>query len=402
MKLIFYSFFMMAQNSFVAAQNIGLGTLTPHASAALEVSSTNGGLLIPRMTSVQRTAITNPPAGLMVYETTFNRFYTYNGTNWNFLIDNDYWQRSGNVVGTYFKNIGIGTVSPQASLDVWGNAQISTGNLMLSQFSTKVSSINFDNTVPNSNGAMQSLYFTIGSVIKSNISFRKFDAIGEDQLRAGFFNVTASTFKQSGQWIFNGVANPILQLQGNGVDKGFLQISGSDDIRIGTNTNNDNGRLIVRMAGINRLYVNAIGNLGIGTDVPTSRVHVAGNAKANGSISAAGKITANNIQITGEVNNPSVTGSFNMVPLAYGYIKSDGSIAVATPNVSSERLVQGVYEITIPGLTSACIIIVTEGPTASYYSANKFRVINNLNASENSPSGARVNGDFYFIIFQNS
>jgi hypothetical protein len=402
MKAFIICFVFMMLSWFSFSQNIGLGTPTPHASAALDVSSSTGGLLIPRMTSAQRTAISSPPAGLMVYETTFNRFYTYNGTNWNFLIDNDYWQRSGSVVGAYFKNVGIGTVSPQAALDVWGNARISTGNLMLSQFSTKVSSINFDNTVSNSNGAMQSLYFTISSVIKSNISFRKFDAVGEDQLRLGFFNVTASTFKKSGEWIFNGVGNPTLQLQGNGVDKGFLQISGSDDIRIGTNTNNETGRLIVRMAGINRLYVNEIGNVGIGTDAPASRLHVAGNAKASGSITAAGKIAANNIQITGEVNNPSVTGSFNMVPLAYGYIKFDGSIIVATPNVSCDRLVQGIYEITIPGLTSACTIIVTEGPTARYYSANKIRVTNNLNASENSPSGARVDGDFYFIIFQNS
>ncbi|HEY6504808.1 MAG TPA: hypothetical protein VIZ28_12585 [Chitinophagaceae bacterium] len=402
MKRVVICLLVIAQYHFLAAQSIGIGTTSPHSSAMLDIVSNSKGFLLPRMTSAQRTAIVNPPAGLMVYETTFNRFYTYDGSGWNFLIDNDYWTRSSNVVGAYYKNIGIGTVSPQAALDVWGNARISTGNLLLAQYSTLVNSINFDITEANSNGANQSLYFTIGSLVKSNISFKKFDAAGEDQLRMGFFNITASTFKQSGEWLFNGVGNPTLQLQNDGIDKGFLQVSGTDDFRTGTNADNDIGRFIVRMDGTNRIYVNGTGDVGIGTSTPLTRLHVAGNTKATGSVTAVNKITANNIQITGEVNNPSVTGTFNMVPLAYGYINPDGTIEVATPNVSSARLVQGVYEITIPGLTASCTIIVTGGPTASYYSTNKFRVTNNLDASEATPSGARVDGKFYFMIFQSS
>lgn len=36
------------------AQNVGIGTITPDASAQLEVASINKGLLPPRMTTVQR------------------------------------------------------------------------------------------------------------------------------------------------------------------------------------------------------------------------------------------------------------------------------------------------------------------------------------------------------------
>ena len=37
----------------IFAQNVGIGTLTPDASAQLEINSTTKGLLIPRMTQAQ-------------------------------------------------------------------------------------------------------------------------------------------------------------------------------------------------------------------------------------------------------------------------------------------------------------------------------------------------------------
>jgi len=66
---------------------VGIGTTTPEASAALDITSTTKGLLIPRMTNVQRQAISNPVAGLMVYVTDFvgGTFLFYNGTDWKEL-----------------------------------------------------------------------------------------------------------------------------------------------------------------------------------------------------------------------------------------------------------------------------------------------------------------------------
>ena len=46
---------------------VGVGTSSPNASAALEVSSTSKGFLPPRMTAAQRDAISNPSQGLMLY-----------------------------------------------------------------------------------------------------------------------------------------------------------------------------------------------------------------------------------------------------------------------------------------------------------------------------------------------
>jgi FG-GAP repeat len=64
------------------SQNVGIGTNTPHASAQLEISSSNKGTLITTMTSTQRNAISNPATGLLVYDINKKTIYMFNGTNW--------------------------------------------------------------------------------------------------------------------------------------------------------------------------------------------------------------------------------------------------------------------------------------------------------------------------------
>ena len=62
---------------------VGINTNTPSASSALEIESTTGGILIPRMTETQRDAIVSPASGLMIYQTDeVSGFYFYNGTGW--------------------------------------------------------------------------------------------------------------------------------------------------------------------------------------------------------------------------------------------------------------------------------------------------------------------------------
>ena len=62
---------------------IGINNENPDASAALDITSTTGGLLIPRMTETQRDAITSAATGLMIYQTNGTvGFYYYNGSSW--------------------------------------------------------------------------------------------------------------------------------------------------------------------------------------------------------------------------------------------------------------------------------------------------------------------------------
>lgn len=67
---------------------VGIGTTTPDASSALEIASTDSGILVPRMTVTQRVAITSPAEGLLVYQTNdVSGFYFYNGSQWVRLLD---------------------------------------------------------------------------------------------------------------------------------------------------------------------------------------------------------------------------------------------------------------------------------------------------------------------------
>lgn len=63
---------------------IGIGTVTPNTSSVLDITSTTKGLLAPRMTTAQRTAIVTPAESLLVYDTTVKAFYYYNigTTSW--------------------------------------------------------------------------------------------------------------------------------------------------------------------------------------------------------------------------------------------------------------------------------------------------------------------------------
>ncbi len=65
-----------------ATDNVGIGTATPDASASLELYGTDRGLLINRMTTAQRDAITSPAEGLQIYNTDCKNFQYYNGTEW--------------------------------------------------------------------------------------------------------------------------------------------------------------------------------------------------------------------------------------------------------------------------------------------------------------------------------
>ena len=57
---------------------VGIGIAAPDGSAMLDVTSTTKGLLAPRMTEAQRTAIGTPATGLVVYQTDATAGFYYN------------------------------------------------------------------------------------------------------------------------------------------------------------------------------------------------------------------------------------------------------------------------------------------------------------------------------------
>jgi hypothetical protein len=88
MKNIFLAIAIILFALNTNAQSVAINNdgTTAHASAILDLKSTNQGVLVPRMTASQRGLIASPATGLMVYQTDAPAgFYFYNGTAWTSL-----------------------------------------------------------------------------------------------------------------------------------------------------------------------------------------------------------------------------------------------------------------------------------------------------------------------------
>lgn len=73
MKIFKNLFYAALLFSGIANAQIGIGTVTPDASALLDLSSTNKGFLLPRMTTNEQSALVNPAKGLTIFNTTTNQ-----------------------------------------------------------------------------------------------------------------------------------------------------------------------------------------------------------------------------------------------------------------------------------------------------------------------------------------
>ena len=75
---------MVIMSAQMNGQNVGIGanTFTPDNSALLELQSTNSGLLLPRMTTAQRDAISNPAQSLLIFNTTIKCYEGYVDGQW--------------------------------------------------------------------------------------------------------------------------------------------------------------------------------------------------------------------------------------------------------------------------------------------------------------------------------
>jgi hypothetical protein len=94
--------------SFYSFAQTGIGTTTPDASAKLDISSTTKGLLAPRMTAAQKTAILLPANGLLIYQTDgVTGFYINTGTSASpaWLRVNTDWTKTGNDIAYTAGNI---------------------------------------------------------------------------------------------------------------------------------------------------------------------------------------------------------------------------------------------------------------------------------------------------------
>jgi hypothetical protein len=189
----------------VNAQNQGVAINSDGAqadqSAMLDVKSTTGGILIPRMTQTQRNNISSPATGLLVYQTdNTDGFYYYDGAGWNYIgaPDNDWTVNGNDLYNNNSGNVGIGTNSPGAKLEVAGHIwQTGTGNSVF---------------LGESAGAADDLSDNVNVFVgkqagQSNTSGENNVAIGMQALLANTSGVRNIAIGSASSWFSNGSGN---------------------------------------------------------------------------------------------------------------------------------------------------------------------------------------------------
>ncbi len=299
--MLLFTMVLSLHNSF--SQSVGIGTATPNASAKLDIASTTQGLLVPRMTTSQRFAIDNPANGLLVYDIDYNQLHHYTGTGWTAILNGSYWTRpitSRKRISNINDSVGIGTNSPTEWLDVDGNIR------------SRIN-IEADNDVRATGNVIAGNLVSLGNLLVS----------GTSQFSGAITTNTDFTVNAVGA---------TLQLQTAAVNKGYVQLSG-DNLRMGTNSGNAAGNLIIRMNGNDRISINAAGDM----------------------------------DIDGQITKTSVTGSSPLLALCYGRMQHNAESFSGTSNATIGKTSTGVYDIYCTGLVSTSTIVVTmntyQGPT---------------------------------------
>ena len=90
----------------------------------LDVKSINKGVLLPRLTTIQRNLVSNPATGLLIFDTDENTYYFYNGSAWVDVSSGaQVWNKTGSNVHVIDStaNVGVGTSNPQNKFIVKGD-----------------------------------------------------------------------------------------------------------------------------------------------------------------------------------------------------------------------------------------------------------------------------------------
>jgi len=111
-----------------AQDNIGIGTNTPNPFSILDIDANDKGVLVPRLTTVQRTSLAptmgQDETGLLVFDSDLIAFHFWDGNLWvpiaNGIAGDNDWVVHGSTVynDQAVVRVGIGTALPEATLHV--------------------------------------------------------------------------------------------------------------------------------------------------------------------------------------------------------------------------------------------------------------------------------------------
>lgn len=253
---------MMGQN--VAINNNGAA---PDGSAMLDIQSTTKGLLVPRMSTVERTSIMGPAIGLLVFDTNTFSHWMYRGDingGWAELQHNyqNYWTPSG--INMYNNNagfVGIGTNNPGDKLTINGtnpSIQMMNGGSPKGFLNTTGTDLRLGTYANNNTG-----HLALGT---KGVDHLFMDPLGQ---------IGIGTSTPSSELTING-SYPYIQMNHNDFNTGFLQASNTN-LKLGTSSTNATGNLVLSTRLFDRLTIDEDGHVGIGTNTPTTALALNGD-----------------------------------------------------------------------------------------------------------------------------
>lgn len=403
---------MLAVTAGVQAQvSITTDGSDPDASAMLDVKSTTGGLLIPRMTNTGMNAIPSPATGLLVYNTTDNNFYFFNGSAWNKVVgadDNDWTVTGSNMYSAVSGNVGIGISGPTEKLHVNGNMRL-TGALrdgnndpgangqILSSTGTGIDWVDLPASLVTGTGTPTQVTFWSGANTLSGNSNLYWDnsnnrlGIGTSTPETGLTVYSVATLE--------GVT---LQVSDNTFSQGlrFCNSGGAYTWHIFRKDAGSNHAHLVFANGASsdlstltdRVTFADGGNVGIGTGTPSQPLHVNGNMRLTGAIYDVNNQTGSN----GQFLSSTGTG-VDWVDLPSGLVTGSGTATrVAFWNGSSSLSSNAdLYWDNTSGRLGVGIIVPTHKMMVSNTSTDD---VLRLTGPDAFGAGARLNfGDSDFL-----
>lgn len=281
--------FILSQK-IIAQIGINANNTAPATNAMLDVSSTTKGVLMPRMTTAQRNAI-SATNGLTVYDNDLQAYFYHNGSSWQQLLttanvaNTTPWLTTGNnIYNSNTANVGIGLANPtRGKLEVAGVSGSGATNALFGSGANGISlqqnwpTIGFNQYRDNTAGNGKYIGNGFGAI-------QYFDPSGGYMAIDMFANGTANNLTNTGKRaitiqnngnvsIVGGAANTTLYVTKNGNFDGTAIFGGTNYASYFNHSNNEdtyirpgttNGKIILNDLPAAKIQMgNGNGNVGI-------------------------------------------------------------------------------------------------------------------------------------------